>query len=264
MSEKISFYDYLGKIGSFNSNYIGGTRGRDRLLEKLCIKSTPNFNVLEVGAATGYTSCHVAQKYGCSVTSTDISEILVEKGRHRAEGLGLENIKFEVANAMSLDFQDESFDAVYGIAITGVLPDKLNAISEYARVAKQGGVIGGLELFIRDEAPPDLEEMINTTMGQVVGTSTRVMRLDEWKGLLEDSTLDDVELDPHYEGVFERPGVRLGTASTYLKLVYYLMADPSFRSLFFEIMELRKQITKTSGDIFDNMGYLIFTGKKGY
>jgi ubiquinone/menaquinone biosynthesis C-methylase UbiE len=260
--EESSFYDYLGKIGSFNSTYIGGTSGRDRLLEKLGIQRTPKFMVLEVGAATGYTSCHVAQEYGCSVTSTDISEILVEKGRRRAEGLGLENVEFRVADAMGLDFQDGSFDAVYGIAITGVLPDKLRALSEYARVVKKEGVIGGLELFIRDEAPPDLEETINTTMGKVVGTGTRVMRLDEWRGLLEESGLDEVELDPHYEGVFESPGVGLGTVSTYLKLVYYLIADPSFRSLFFEIMALRKQVSEASGDIFDNMGYLIFTGRK--
>jgi ubiquinone/menaquinone biosynthesis C-methylase UbiE len=136
VSEETSFYDYLGKIGSFNSTYIGGTRGRDRLLEKLGIQRTPKFMVLEVGAATGYTSCHVAQEYGCSVTSSDISEILVEKGRRRAEGLGLENVKFRVADAMGLDFQDGSFDAVYGIAITGVLPDKLKAFSEYAARAR--------------------------------------------------------------------------------------------------------------------------------
>ena len=258
----MGFYDYLGRIGSFNSNYIGGAGGRDRLLGKLGIRRTPEFKVLEVGAATGYTSCHVAREYGCSVTSTDISEVLVEKGRRRAEGLGLGNIEFRVADAMGLEFQDGSFDAVYGIAITGLLPDKLSALSEYARVVRRGGVIGGLELFMRDEATPDLEETINATMGKVVGTGTRVMRLDEWRGLLEESALDDVELDPHYEGVLESPGVGLGTVSTYLKLFYYLVADPSFRSLFFEIMELRKQVSETSGDIFDNMGYLIFTGKK--
>ena len=262
MPENGSFYDYLGKIDAFNSSYIGGTKGRRKLLDKLSIQRTPEFKVLEVGAATGYTSCHVAKEYGCSVTSTDISEILVEKGRRRAEGLGSHNVKFRVADAMNLDFQDDTFDAVYGIAITGLLPEKLRALREYIRVVKRGGVVGGLELFIRDEASPDVEAAINLTMGKVVGSGTRVLKLDDWRRLIEESGLGDVEIDASYENVFENPGVRLGTVLTYFKLVHYLITDSWFRSMFFEILELRKLVSETSGDMFNNMGYLIYTGRK--
>lgn len=261
MLEGDSFYTFLGKIDAFDGQYIGGTRGMRELIEKLEIQRDPEFKVLEVGAATGYTSRYVAKKYRCSVTSTDISRELVERARRKAEKLGL-NIEFQVADAMDLDFPDGSFNAVYGIATTGVLSDKPRALSEYIRVLTRGGVIGGLDLFIRDEAPHEVMDIINLTMGKVVGYGVQVMKLDEWKRLLDDSGLVDVVVTTHFEEVFENPDFGFKAALRYLKLVYYLVTDSRFRSLFFEVLELRKVISETRDGIFSNIGYLIYTGKK--
>ena len=262
MSEDRSFYAFLGKIDAFDGQYIGGMKGMRRLIEKMGIQKNPAYKALEVGAATGFTSCYVAKEYGCNVTSTDISKELVEKGQSRAKKLGLSNVEFMVADAMNLDFNDGIFDAVYGIATTGVLPDKPRALAEYFRVVKQGGVIGGLDLFMRDEASQEVEAAINLTMGKVVGSGTRVMRLDEWRRLLEESDLGEVEVEVHFEDVFENQGFGLGAVFRYVKLVYYLLMDSWFRSLFFEVMELRKVVSETSGDVFENIGYLLYTGKK--
>lgn len=262
MSDGEGFYAFLGKIDAFDGQYIGGTKGMKKLLQKLNIQKDPGFKVLEVGAATGFTSRYLAKEYGCNITSTDISKGLVEKGRQKAEGLGLNNIEFKVADAMDLDFPDDTFDAVYGIATTGVLPDKPKALREYIRVVKRGGMVGGLDLFIRDEASPDVEAAINLTMGKVVGAGTRVLKFDEWRRLIEDSGMDGVEVDATYEEVLENPTIGVGTVLRYIKLIYYLIVNSWFRSLFFEIMELRKSVSETSGDIFSNMGYVIYTGRK--
>ena len=56
--------------------------------------------------------------------------------------------------------------------------------------------------------------------------------------------------------------MKLDTVLRYLKLVYYLITDSWFRSIFFELMDLRKVVAETSGDIFNNVGYQIYTGKK--
>ena len=263
MPEDRSFYAFLGKIDAYNGQYIGGMKGMKRLIEKLEIQKNPEFKVLEVGAATGFTSRYIAKEYGCSVTSTDISESLVEKGRRKAADNRLSNMEFRVADAMDLDFPDGLFDAVYGVATTGVLPDKPRALGEYIRVVKHGGMVGGLDLFIRDEASLDVESAINLTMGKVVGTGTGVMKLNEWRGLMEESGLVDIEVEANYENVLENPDFGLDVVLKYLKLVYYLVTDSWFRSLFFEIMDLRKVISETSGDIFNNMGYIVYTGRKG-
>ena len=262
MHEDTSFYAFLGKIDAYDGQYIGGKKGMKKLIERLGIQKNPDFKVLEVGAATGYTSRYVAQEYGCSVVSTDISKSLVEKNRLKAERLGLGNIECRVADAMDLDFPDEAFDAVYGIATTGVLPDKPRALNEFIRVVKPGGMVDGLDLFMRDEASPSVEIAINMTMGKVVGSGTKVMRLNNWQKLIEDSGLEDVTVEAVYEDVLENPDFTLGTFVKYLKLVYYLMSNSWFRSLFFEIMELRKIVSETSSDVFNNMGYIVYTGRK--
>ena len=262
MSEDGSIYEFLGKINAFDTPYIGGMKGIRKLIDKLEIQGTPEFKVLEVGAATGFTSCLIAKEYGCSVTSTDISGVLVGRGRRRAEGLELHNVEFKVADAMNLDFPDDTFDAVFGVAITGVAPDSLRALREYVRVVKPGGVVGGLELFIRDDVSPDLEAILNISVGKIIGSGTKVMKLDEWKRLIGGSGLRDVEFDVSYEDVIENPGMGLGTVLRYLKLVYYLVADSWFRSMFFEVLELRKKLSETSGDVFNNMGYQVYVGKK--
>lgn len=262
MPEDGSLYEFLGKIDAFNGQYIGGNKGMKKLINKLDIQKNLVYKVLEVGAATGYTSCYVAKEYGCSVTSTDISEILVEKGRRRAKKLGLGNIEFQVADAMNLNFPDNTFDAVYGLAITGLLPNRLRALREYVRVVKPGGMVGGLELYPREDASPDVLAALNVALGKIMGTGNMVFKLGDWKGLLSESDLVDVEVDASCEDVFENPRVSFGTVLTYFKLVYYLLSNSWFRSMFFEVMELRKSVSKTSDDIFNNVGYLIYTGRK--
>lgn len=257
-----SFYSFLGKIDAFNGQYIGGTKGMRTLIKRLNIRKDPDFKVLEIGAATGYTSCLIAQEYGCSVTSTDISPVLVEKARQRAERLGLTNMEFKVADAMNLDFPDNTFDIVYGLAITGLLPDKLKALNEYTRVVKPGGTIGGLEMFPKGGISPEVDKALTAALTKIMGTGGKVFNLDEWNQLFSETGLYDIEVTSYYEDVFENPPLGLNTIKTYLKLVYYLITNSWFRTMFFEVMDLRKQVTKTSDDIFKNVGYLIYTAQK--
>jgi ubiquinone/menaquinone biosynthesis C-methylase UbiE len=97
--------------------------------------------VLEIGCATGFTSCMIANEYGCHVIGIDLSEINIEKAIERAEKLELLNVEFQVADAMNLPFEDNSYDVVFGVAITALLPDKEQALSEYMRVVRPGGMI---------------------------------------------------------------------------------------------------------------------------
>ncbi len=70
----------------------------------------------------------------------------------------LQNIEFQVADAMSLPFEDNSFDVVFGIAINALLPDKDKALTEYMRIVKPGGIIGALDLFLKKGAPQEVAD----------------------------------------------------------------------------------------------------------
>ena len=93
------------------------------------------------------------------MTLTDLSPFYLEKARqhdqywmdYRGEEALKENLihmdikpaKFVQANAESLPFPDNSFDAVTCVYLFHELPEnaRLNAISEMARIVKPGGII---------------------------------------------------------------------------------------------------------------------------
>ena len=96
--------------------------------------------VLDVAAGNGNATLAAARR-GCQVTSTDYVAGLLERGEERARAERLE-VKFQVADAEALPFEDASFDVVlltFGVMFS---PDQAKAATELARVCRPGGRIG--------------------------------------------------------------------------------------------------------------------------
>lgn len=96
--------------------------------------------VLDVAAGNGNASLAAARRY-CDVVSTDYVPALLDRGRERAAAERLP-IEFRVADAESLPFPDQSFDAVlstFGVMFT---PDQARAAAELVRVCRRQGRIG--------------------------------------------------------------------------------------------------------------------------
>ncbi|MGH8620193.1 MAG: class I SAM-dependent methyltransferase [Burkholderiales bacterium] len=96
--------------------------------------------VLDVAAGNGNATLAAARRFA-KVTSTDYVPELLEKGRLRAGAEGL-SVKFQVADAEQLPFDDNSFDVVlstYGVMFT---PEHGRAAREMLRVVRSGGRIG--------------------------------------------------------------------------------------------------------------------------
>jgi SAM-dependent methyltransferase len=132
-----------------------------RLVEACAI--VPGMHVLDVGAGTGNASIPAAQR-GASVTASDLTPELLDAGRRRAEGAGVD-LGWIEADAERLPFEDASFDVV--ISSIGVMfaPHHQAAADELVRVCRPGGtigllswtpegVIGGLFRTIGPFAPP--------------------------------------------------------------------------------------------------------------
>lgn len=96
--------------------------------------------VLDVAAGNGNATLAAARR-GCKVTSTDYVPALLDRGSERARAERVD-VKFEVADAEALPFNDGTFDAV--LSTFGVMfsPDQAKAASEMARVCRPGGRIG--------------------------------------------------------------------------------------------------------------------------
>src|SRR5437867_2742849 len=96
--------------------------------------------VLDVAAGNGNATLAAARR-GCKVTSTDYVSTLLEQGAARADAERLQ-VKFQVADAEALPFEDASFDAVLSTFGVMFAPDHARAASELARVCRPGGRIG--------------------------------------------------------------------------------------------------------------------------
>jgi MPBQ/MSBQ methyltransferase len=125
--------------------------------------------VLDVGCGIGGSSRILAKDYGFDVTGVTISEEQVR----RAKELTPADVdaKFQVDNAMSLSFPDESFDVVWSIETGPHIPDKESFAKELLRVLKPGG-----RLVVADWNQRDLRQK------PLKGWEKPVMRqlLDQW------------------------------------------------------------------------------------
>jgi SAM-dependent methyltransferase len=101
---------------------------------------TPGSKVLDVAAGNGNATLAFARRW-CDVTSTDYVDALLARSRARAEAEGLD-VKYRMADAEQLPFDDGSFDAV--VSTFGVMfaPNQPKAAGELLRTCRSGGLIG--------------------------------------------------------------------------------------------------------------------------
>lgn len=96
--------------------------------------------VLDVAAGNGNASLAAARRFA-EVTSTDYVPALLEKGRTRAQAEGL-SLRFQVADAEELPFDNGSFDVVLSTFGAMFTPDHTRPAREMLRVVREGGRIG--------------------------------------------------------------------------------------------------------------------------
>ena len=99
----------------------------------------PDMRIVEFGCGTGTTAIHHAPHVQ-HIDATDISEKMLEIGRDKARDAGIDNITFTRGTLAELDAADASVDAVLGLNVIHLVPDRDAVIAEVARILKPGGV----------------------------------------------------------------------------------------------------------------------------
>ncbi|UCE29708.1 MAG: class I SAM-dependent methyltransferase [Candidatus Bathyarchaeota archaeon] len=100
--------------------------------------------VLDIGCGTGHPSLHIARDVG-SIIGIDKSERMIEIARNRLRRSGIDNIVFEVGDAVDLRFINESFDAIILCGSLATLSDKKKSLQEIRRVLKKDGEVACVE-----------------------------------------------------------------------------------------------------------------------
>jgi ubiquinone/menaquinone biosynthesis C-methylase UbiE len=120
----------------------------------------PNMRVLEFGCGTGTTAIHHAPHVQ-HIDAIDLSEKMIDIGRRKAASAGVENVTFTRATLEEFHAASAHFDAVLGLNVIHLLPDRRTVLTEVARILKPGGIfvsstvcLGGSYLrFIKWIAP---------------------------------------------------------------------------------------------------------------
>ncbi len=120
-----------------NKYYFAIEHGVNRC-EELLLAHSKNRDVLEFGCGTGWLACHIASG-AKSVVGIDLSDVVVSQANQRCLKDSIKNANFVAMNAEELEFEDASFDLVFGSAILHHL-DVPRSVSEIHRVLRRGGV----------------------------------------------------------------------------------------------------------------------------
>eukprot|EP00441_Pelagodinium_beii_P014568 CAMPEP_0197660546 /NCGR_PEP_ID=MMETSP1338-20131121/50911_1 /TAXON_ID=43686 ORGANISM="Pelagodinium beii, Strain RCC1491" /NCGR_SAMPLE_ID=MMETSP1338 /ASSEMBLY_ACC=CAM_ASM_000754 /LENGTH=436 /DNA_ID=CAMNT_0043237915 /DNA_START=43 /DNA_END=1349 /DNA_ORIENTATION=+ len=119
--------------------------------------------ILDVGCGIGGTSRILAKKFpDAEVLGITLSPQQVERATGLAKEQGLSNVRFEVMNALEMQYEDNTYDLVYGCESGEHMPDKKRYIEEMTRVLKPGGNLVAATWCERDPVPMFTQEERDT------------------------------------------------------------------------------------------------------
>ncbi len=129
-----------------NHNYDAGHGVNDPAEKEMWRKgmeqvlgSDKNLKVLDIGTGTGFLALLLAEM-GYNVTGVDWAKNKIQKAKDKASASRI-NVNFEVQDAETLSFPDDTFDAVVSRHVIWTLADPHTAARDWARVIRPGGKV---------------------------------------------------------------------------------------------------------------------------
>lgn len=256
MNEDMSlrYFNFIAKLGM--TKHYGSIDATRELAEACGI--TRDSYVLDVGCGVGPTPALLAKEIGCRVVGVDVVESMLEQSRGRAKAAGVESlVEFRLGDARSLPFEEGTFDVVLTESVLIFFQEKLDALREFARVCKPGGVVGISEMIWLVPDPPakmvDMYRELIYAESQDAEGYVRLMTEAGFVGVTAAPYRMDVRAEGR--GRLERYGC-LGTVGILLRMLKLFFTDRD------AWMFVKGGVGGVSEDMFDVMGYGLFTGRK--
>ena len=108
----------------------------------------PGMKLLDLGCGPGTITMGLAEAVNPGkVHGIDMEESQILLAQAAAEASKHTNAIFHVGNALSLPFEDDTFDVVHAHAVIMHIPDTVGAVAEARRVLKPGGIFASRDLI---------------------------------------------------------------------------------------------------------------------
>lgn len=134
-------------------------RSNERLADRVTLR--PADTVLDVGCGYGALARFLAERFGCQVLATNISDRELSWGRKLTEEAGLaDRVSFEWADFHDLQYDEASFDCYCSQEAFLHACDKTQVLREAYRVLKPGGSLLFSDILVRDGTPEADRERI--------------------------------------------------------------------------------------------------------
>jgi SAM-dependent methyltransferase len=123
--------------------------------------------VVDVGSGAGLDCLIAARMVGLRgrVIGVDMTASMLEKARRGATAADLTNVKFLEGYAEALPVPDNWADVVISNGVLNLMPDKMAALGEMARVLKPGGRLQIGDILVRKPVPTGAKRQIDLWTG---------------------------------------------------------------------------------------------------
>ena len=147
MTNQTNLNEYKQEIRAFydaRTNYDNDFTYRRAIPLVELAQLQPGQHILDVATGTGIVAIAAAEKVGSEgkVIGVDFTPGMLEQARRKIAAAGLQNIELIEADAEAINFNDESFDAIFCATAIVLLSDIPAALGNWYRFLKKGGIVG--------------------------------------------------------------------------------------------------------------------------
>jgi ubiquinone/menaquinone biosynthesis C-methylase UbiE len=159
-----------------------------------CARPQAHWTALDIATGTGHTAFALAPHVR-GVTAVDVTPQMLAEAEKLKMEKGLSNVSFQVADAHSLPFPDETFDLLVSRLAPHHFSDIRQALAEMYRVLRRGG-----RLVIDDRSIPeddDVDAVMNRLDALHDESHVRQYRPSQWRALLKGAGFSVESVKPY-------------------------------------------------------------------